>query len=316
MSSSKVELLMFDLNLRLHGYSNTGASISYNDNLSQIAQLLNDTPPITNFTNAHYSQKEVLSTARRIMKKYFELHHIRTLSEAKAIEIGKKYNSCSKALLSDLLQDLSKKSILNSPLSLPVTFIPGHSMIGNTKKSKLLIADDYFLQNAPITFSNILLGNNTTSISVGTYCHEITHTQVESQKGSTKEYTNKEVLPILIEKIIAFELDKSEKTLDISQKARFKHIANIINELKQQPNQIITPDNLNDFEQGIYLPGTLQALRLFDIYKDGSENIRNEMIANIQKVFDGHITVEDLLSFYNVTYENSQDISLVKKHLK
>ncbi len=301
----------FKLKLQVYGYSSPGVTITANQTISQIAELLQDIPQISDFSSLPCTRKEVFSIAKSFMEKHFQLHRILAGREQDIANIAKKgiYS------IEDYLNKSQKKTSTINPFELPVSFIDGHSMIGNTNKCILLVNSAEFLQKEPIIFDKITLGKNISTISAGTYCHEIAHTQIESQKGITQEYTNKEVISILIEKIFALEISSNKDVLNKSQLARFRYMLDIINCMKNFPNKTISPLYVTAFDQAIYIPGTLQALRLFDIYKDGSEEVRNEMIVNIQKVFAGELTVEDLLAFYNVTYENSQDVSLVKKHL-
>ncbi len=304
--------IQLQLKLKLYGYSSTGATITANQAISEIAEVLKDIPQIEDFYSLPCIRKEVFSMTKNFMEKHFQLHKIFASTEKDIANIVNKgiYS------IEDFLAKSQKKISTIKPFELPVSFVNGHSMIGNTNKCILLVNNDEFLQKEPIIFDKITLGKNISTLSAGTYCHEITHTQLERQKGSTQEYTNKEVLPILIEKIFALEISSNKEVLNKSQLARFRYMLDIINYIQQLPNKKITASDIADFDQAIYIPGTLQALRLFDIYKDGSEQIRNEMLLNIQKVFDGQLTVEDLLAFYNVTYKNSQDSDLVKKHLR
>ena len=303
--------IQFKLKLQLYGYEKAGATITANQAIYQIADTLKDIPEIGDFSAFSCPRKEVFTIAQSFMNQRFKLHKILAGTEQDIAKIVNKgiYS------IEDFLAKAKKKTSTVSPFTLPVSFVEGHSMIGNTNKCILLVDSAEFLQREPIIFDKITIGKNISILSGGTYCHEITHTQIESQKGSTQEYTNKEVLPILIEKIFALEATSNKDVLVKSQLARFKYLLDIISYMQHLPNKTITPSNMVAFDQAIYIPGTLQALRLFDIYKNGSEKVKNEMVFNIQRVFDNQITVEDFLAIYNVTYENSQDSELVKKHL-
>ena len=49
--------------------------------------------------------------------------------------------------------------------------------------------------------------------------------------------------------------------------------------------------------------------------KHPNDDLKREILNDIQKIFDGEITVEDLLQKYEITLENSSNIELIKKHL-
>ena len=65
----------------------------------------------------------------------------------------------------------------------------------------------------------------------------------------------------------------------------------------------------------VYVNSTLLATCLFDKYQNGTLEEQKEIISGIQQVFDGIITVEDLLTAQGITLEQSKDTELIKKHI-
>ena len=92
---------------------------------------------------------------------------------------------------------------------------------------------------------------------------------------------------------------------------RFAYLYKMINSLK-------TPNTLG-LEQAlansVYVNSTLLATCLFDKYQNGTIEEQKEIISSIQQVFDGKITVEDLLISQGITLEQSKDTELIKKHI-
>ena len=48
----------------------------------------------------------------------------------------------------------------------------------------------------------------------------------------------------------------------------------------------------------------------------GSDEIKNEMIFQVQKIFDGEITVEDYIKMFDAQYENSLDVKTLNKYFR
>ena len=56
-----------------------------------------------------------------------------------------------------------------------------------------------------------------------------------------------------------------------------------------------------------YLISGLKAYNLFITFYFANEELQNDILDDIQAIFDGYQTVEELLTKYNITYENSQE---------
>ncbi len=161
--------------------------------------------------------------------------------------------------------------------------------------------------NDLILFSGINMGKKGTNLTGSQYVHEITHTQLESMPGVLELYNHNEVLSILIELIYAFETDTKLHALKAFEEYRALEIVDGIERIN---------DKEKDIDASIYLTSDIIALNLFILYYNSSNNIKREMIQNIQKVFDGLITVEEFMGIYDITFTNCLTNGNIEKHLK
>jgi len=317
MSNSINEGRIIRNKLTLYGYEKGRTAITYTPSLTPIAREIIQLPENTTITKFSCTNLDVFEKAKEILDGYFSLHKVPYLSMERLNAIMQDVVSCDGATiisnkLDEVITRIKENSILVSPYDLPVKFEEGHSMVGNIEKNMLLIPDDNFLRNCPTTFSNFTLGNNITQLSIATYGHEIVHTQLESIKGSCKHYHNREVVSIFIEKLMSLELDPSGELLRKSEEMRFRDLAENLSILysgvKFTRTQLV--------EASIYTNSILQATHLFDRYINGDVTTQMSILTGIQKIFDGEATVEDLLGNNNITFENSINLNLVKKHLR
>ena len=65
-----------------------------------------------------------------------------------------------------------------------------------------------------------------------------------------------------------------------------------------------------------YIVSNLIAFNLFSKFYFGSDKIKNEMIFQVQKIFDGEITVEDYIKMFDSQYENSLDVKTLNKYFR
>ena len=141
---------------------------------------------------------------------------------------------------------------------------------------------------------------------------EITHTQIDSHKGATKSLYNHEIIPIFVQFVENFE--KSEDLNEIDEVFRLIDISDLIDSLRKYYKRRVsyTKDELFDLTK--YLESTLKAFMLFEIYANSSINKQKDIFADIQKIFNGEMIVEELLEKNKVTLKESSKL-LQKKYL-
>ncbi|MDE5889328.1 MAG: hypothetical protein K2H20_04845 [Bacilli bacterium] len=157
---------------------------------------------------------------------------------------------------------------------------------------------------------NIILNSPTTEHTSIQYVHEIAHTQVDSQKGCLNNYYDAEVLSIFLELVHAFSIDSTENLLRINDSRRILEMLTISEQLLSIPR--IYRATL--IENSKYLCSGLKAYNLFITYYYGPNAVRKEMLKSVSQVFNGEITVEDMLAKYDITFENSQDEKKLMKY--
>lgn len=299
--------------LMMYGYEYGIEPIQINDKLLEIAKFFAKNQQIvkskTNDCLYKVNQTEISDSTRKFFDKRFKLHKVPYITEEEAKLIEKEYIE-KKYGYDFLLRETKEKSILVDPFEIPVEH--NENMLGGkVRKPIFILADEEYLKQAQINFSKIILGDNLSKLSISTYGHEITHTQLDSIKGSIRNYHNKEFLSIFIEKLISSNLDNKSVLFK-------KYLLNRYRNTLEQLAILYSPQSFkyNELlEATVYLESTLKADNLFDKYMSGNSKLKNEILDDIQKVFDGILNVEQLLKKYNITLENSSNVQLVKKYL-
>lgn len=196
-----------------------------------------------------------------------------------------------------------------NPLKLPINLIPTEDIFSGSVTE--IITKDI---KPHIIFREINLSKTTTEHTSASYIHEITHTQLDRLKGSIKEYYNLEVLSIFNELFHASILDKNERILRLNDSRRIYEMSITAQELRDHHNGVspMSRDELLDCCK--YLVSGLKAYNLFIKFYYGSEELKNDILDDIQAVYDGYITVEELLLKHDVTYETSQDKKTLTKY--
>ncbi len=164
--------------------------------------------------------------------------------------------------------------------------------------------------DSSVFFGNIVLHKTTTEITSTVYVHELGHTQIDSVKGSVVHYYNDEVISIFLSMLHAYSLDKDETLLTIDDARRIRRMNIRANYLRKKDN--MSKDDI--LESSKYLNSDLIATNLFITYYYGSFQIKKEMLGFIQEVFDGNKTVEDLITKYDSSYEEAQDLKRLIKY--
>jgi len=253
------------------------------------------------------SMEQIKKEAAKFYEKYFDLHDIYCCSESLSTLLPK-----GGEINDEFLSQLTAARVTKSPFDLPITSTFGHAMVGETRKNVLLTSDLEFSKKLGVYFNGISLGNNLVDLSIATYIHEIAHVQTESVIGYARNLHNKEVISIFLEKIAASELDKKGNLLKISEKYRLRALFDYLCILANQEKI----DFISLLTSSIYIESTLKAEKLFDMYQRCvTKKDKLKIMQQIQYIFDGQMTVEELLENNGITYDNSCDLELIKRHL-
>lgn len=195
-----------------------------------------------------------------------------------------------------------------NPLKLPINLISSSDIFSGSVTEIITNTKHH------IVFREINLSKTVTEQTSSSYIHEITHTQLDRLKGIIRDYYNLEVLSIFNELFHASILDSEEKLLKLNDSRRIYEMSITAQELLDHHNKksLMSRDELLDCCK--YLISGLKAYNLFITFYYGNDDLKNDILDDIQSVFDGYLTLEELLTKYDITYENSQDSQKLLKY--
>lgn len=196
-----------------------------------------------------------------------------------------------------------------NPLKLPISLIPTEDIFSGSVTEILPACG-----KPHIIFREINLSNTITEHTSASYIHEITHTQLDRLKGSIREYYNLEVLSIFNELFHAAILDKDERMLRLNDSRRIYEMSVTAQELRDYHEGKSTMDRAELLDCCKYLVSGLKAYNLFIKFYYATDEYKNEILDDIQAVFDGYLTVEELLLKHDISYENSQNKQVLTKY--
>lgn len=314
MQKNSIETLI--LKNEILGYKKNNQIFSNGRGLEQVEKAISLLPENKRVNLPAISLEQVKTGAYEFYGRHFTIHNIATVS-LKTVEENLSNLMHSKTG-AEVAEKFNSLCIMRNPFEIPINLTAGHSMIGETLKPLIVCPAPDYREKLLIPFSHITLGDNLTPLSTATYIHEIAHVQTESHIGYTEDFYLKEVISIFLEKLAALELDSSGELLRISEKMRFRYLSELLS-LYKNPNLAIKFGFINQeqlFNNSCYINSTLLATKLFDNYqKLRKPKDKDIFLRKIQQIFDGEITVEQLLSSENITIAQSKDINLIKRHI-
>lgn len=188
-----------------------------------------------------------------------------------------------------------------NPLELPINLLDADDVFSGS-------VTEIFIDRPPhIVFRKINISKVISEQTSSSYIHEITHTQLDSLKGSIREYYNLEILSIFNELFHSSILDKEERILKLNDSRRIHEMRVSAEELKDYHDGKIEMDREKLLDSCKYLISGLKAYNLFITFYFANEELQNDILDDIQAIFEGYQTLEELLTKYNITYENSQE---------
>ena len=188
-----------------------------------------------------------------------------------------------------------------SPFDIPITYIPCKelkcSVIRSIPMQKL--GNIQVIQSINFTPSNIM---------ATTYAHEITHTQYQS-----KEFIYDEILPIFVEELINSLTDNNKNMFY----ARINNLLECLKEINKNPFPQDEIEEFNKLNTIKYIESTLIAYMLYHIYTNESlSSTKARIIDDVQSVIDGTLSIENLISKYELTDKNTKILTLFKSYFK
>ncbi len=223
---------------------------------------------------------DALFYSEKFLTAYYKLHKVRYIQKS---------NSSKKIYIEQEI----------SPLQLPI-FLKSSDDLFN---GELLIHIPKN-QEYPLMFQGIILNKQITELTSGSYVHEITHSQLDSVKESIRYYQNSEILSIFNELLHDYLLDKNERILRVQDSRRIYEIFTCAQELFQYHKEKIHKSRRDLLEDTLYVSSGVKAYHLFSLFYFGNDAVKYHIINAIQQIFDGKLTVEDLLDEYEIKLNN------------
>ena len=213
------------------------------------------------------------------------------------------YNNPTNNDLLDIISYIKQNIEFKNILDIPITFQTSEIQNGCTKYYYVYgkLNNMLFYKLLPPILYDIKIEGPLNEFSSGIYIHEMYHALSKRNKGYTKNYLFDETISIFMEKIFALE----NNLLDKSSIRRISIIKDSIQDLNN-PNNII--------ENQKYITSFLMSLCLFDIYFNSSNNIKKEIIQNINEIINGYQLLENILEKYEITPEKG--INIVENEIK
>lgn len=304
----------FNLKLNYLGYKGINidrVSLNSFSNFIKIMPTIDKTALISLTNLPDLSLDEVRELTKVFCEKYFSLHDISYVGIDKLQKnmgfIGASNNS------REIYDRVNSTLTMINPLDIDIKLIDGHSMVGQTIKPIIIVPSSTNDENRKVYFSNIELGKQLTKLSVGTMVHEIAHLEQEQHIGYAEDFLNKEIISIFLEKVVALEMDPTGELLKISEKMRFNDVLKHYYILHLNKGQLSKESHVEDL---LYIKSTFYAEKLFDMYlNERKQKNKDKYFYEIQDVFDGKITVEDLIRGRNISTTKALDLSLLKRHI-
>ena len=208
----------------------------------------------------------------------------------------------------EVIKYIKKKARKREVTTLPIRWFTSTNRNGMSRIYHEYPNNIEFIKKFPIISTGISMINQNDDLGITVLVHEMTHALIDRNKGIIKNILHDEVLSIYFELVAAYELDQTEKLLDITAKFRLLNLKNNILTSQQQIFNGETPDGEN------YIDSCLYAFNLFEIYKKSSSNARKSIREEINKTLSGSRGLEDTLDVLGVTEEEGSEI--IRKQIK
>ena len=152
----------------------------------------------------------------------------------------------------------------------------------------------------PIIIDRILISGASTQLGISSYVHEMGHALTYKKDSYTDNLLYDEVISIFLELVTSVDLNNNS-FIDIGLLDRIRCIKTAL--AVKQTYEDADTNPLTVIDCNTYLVSTLLALHLFSIYLT-KQLIRKEMDTDLNAIFSGDITLDDMLKKYEATEEN------------
>lgn len=205
----------------------------------------------------------------------------------------------------DITEDMLTDVKLVDPYELPIVISDAQNgYIGGLVSFQMF--DSLSIVNKTLFLGMFLpaFGNDFTSCA---YLHEVSHSQIINANAHGKDMLNREVIPILIEQIVAGKLDDR---LDLLRRVRYFRINCMASNLSSLLTLEIPYESRVQVDT--FIKSTIEAIKLANIYFSSKVDGQKEMLSYINSLFAGKRNVDDMLQFYDIDYQDFDLASLRK----
>jgi len=269
------------------------------EDLTNILNNINNRDDFENFKNAIINAKKgfnfditnlKLEKVKNLLKDYFTIKKVL-------------YYPTSPSRFKFLRKKAYEKLTPISPFDIPITYIPCEE-----KDLKCSVIRSMPMQNLGDTQVIESINFTPSNIMAASYAHEITHTQYQSKK-----IIYDEILPIFIEELINSLTDNNKNIFYV----RINNLLCCLNGVIKNSFPHDEIEEFNKLNTIKYIESTLKAYMLYHIYtNEPLSSTKARIIDDIQSVIDGTLSIEDLISKYELTDKNTKSLTLFKSYFK
>ncbi len=244
--------------------------------------------------------KDSIYASKNFMETYFRLDKIRIAS---IMAIEKELSKYDEFTVQNVIEIYIKLSKLTNPYQIPIFLEDLEVRGGEVCVTEICTENCEQGYGRLLFFDSIQISNKITEFTPGIITHEITHTELVSKDDSVKLYENGEILSIFNQLLCCLKLDVSEVLLkkEIAyRKDDIRILIDWLNDYFYHIGSLSKDETLKNFK---YLNSTIKGLHMFNLYYFSNFKIQKEIIKDIQKIFDGRYSLEEMLEKYGITYE-------------
>ena len=255
------------------------------------------------------SIEEIKDIAKSFYTKYFRLPKINTISPETLNKLWDYYDSVFGKIDYKIVNTFLNEQEL---FDIPIDIDDNNEIYGRVNKS--IVTDRFNLldKDRKKYFLSIELGRSLTLMTPSLLVHEYAHILQENVLGYAKDCLNAEIISMFLEKIMAYEIDSNGVMLALNERLRFTYLISECENIKEEGELI-------RYALLVYIKSTLIAGKMFDMYLcEKRLGEKDKYMYDIQDVFDGKKTVEDVIMGRNITIKQCQKPNLLARraHLK
>ena len=287
---------------RKRGYTSGLIPPNIGDNFYKIKEFI-DKAHYENYITGLYmpvSRNKIKQIVKEFYNLAFKLHDVCILPEINSsllLNYLEKDNKTTEMFLA-LVKEFT---VLASPF-----YIPLECSIGSSG-GYCLDCDGLDESKIPLINCKIIIFGPS-KLSIGNYASAISGTQMDTIRGNVDNFHDRDIINTLIEKILTYEYDISL----FCDMEKFRILA-----IKFTMQKLLELGNANPQSNYLWsaLISSIKAEELFDYYVNASNEGKKQIFADVQKIFDGEMTMQQLINKMELTVDYERAIPAMKRNL-